>query len=594
MNLRINELLESLSHQSANAVVGQSGLSPAFLREYLRESFCTPAGLGHSFLSDPLFEAAFGWHTSPHTMAELSGELLQPALVDLLDRPVTAPDRVDGEIYRFGKDWHPFRHQEESWRLLLNPTPQSVLVASGTSSGKTECFLVPILDNLVRENADGQALTGVRALFLYPLNALINSQRDRLTDWTHGFGGRIRYCLYNGETPEDHKDAEQRLYPSRILSRKLLRENPPPILVTNVTMLEYMLVRTIDTPILQKSAGKLRWIVLDEAHTFIGSQAAELSMLLRRVMQAFEVDPADVRFVATSATIGSGEDVRSRLHRFLSDLSGVPADRVHVVEGVRAIPEIPNEAKEETVPSPAALADLSPRDAFEIMAKSRPLRRVRQELAERPRTLTEVVETLYGGPKDDGAVRRQAIDLLEIASIADAGSGPLVPMRIHLFHRPQSGVWACVNRSCGGRAGTVLDTPDWPFGAVLFDESEQCPFCQSPVFELSACSHCGQPLLLAAQSVEGHLKGRRPEEDDEYAEGIEAIDVDHDPGDEEEASVPVEACYIVSPDLAGASPVPLDIATSRIPDRFSPESLRVGIAPDGSCPSAAGARTRCP
>ncbi|MBF4218601.1 hypothetical protein, partial [Vibrio anguillarum] len=92
--------------------------------------------------------------------------------------------------------------------------------------------------------------------------------------------------LYNGNTPNDLKAQDrqrQRKQPQEVLSRKLMRENPAPILVTNGTMLEYMLVRQADAPIIQKSQGKLRWIVLDEAHTYIGSQAAELALQLRRV-----------------------------------------------------------------------------------------------------------------------------------------------------------------------------------------------------------------------------------------------------------------------------------------------------------------------
>jgi ATP-dependent helicase YprA (DUF1998 family) len=77
-------------------------------------------------------------------------------------------------------------------------------------------------------------------------------------------------------------------------------------LVTNITVLEYMLIRSNDRPILDASQGKLEFIVLDEAHTYIGSQAAELALLLRRAMQAFGVEPGNVRFVATSATIGAG------------------------------------------------------------------------------------------------------------------------------------------------------------------------------------------------------------------------------------------------------------------------------------------------
>lgn len=93
-----------------------------------------------------------------------------------------------------------------------------------------------------------------------------------------------------------------------------MREEPAPILVTNGTMLEYMMVRQIDAPIIQqsKSQKSLRWIVLDEAHTYVGSQAAELALQLRRVMTAFGVTPDDVRFVATSATI-AGSDAEKQL-----------------------------------------------------------------------------------------------------------------------------------------------------------------------------------------------------------------------------------------------------------------------------------------
>ncbi|MCV4939425.1 DEAD/DEAH box helicase, partial [Escherichia coli] len=87
--------------------------------------------------------------------------------------------------------------------ILAGEKPCSLIAASGTGSGKTECFMVPILDRLVRElERTKKQLNGVRAIFLYPLNALINSQRERLRAWTHAFGSDIRFCLYNGNTPE--------------------------------------------------------------------------------------------------------------------------------------------------------------------------------------------------------------------------------------------------------------------------------------------------------------------------------------------------------------------------------------------------------
>src|SRR5690606_14868276 len=120
----------------------------------------------------------------------------------------------------------------------------------------------------------------------------------RLDAWTDGFGGNIRHCLYTGALENELKASDQK-YKGQVIDRKSLRERPPQMLVTNATMLEYMLVRKEDESILQKSAGKLRWIILDEAHTHVGSQAAEMALLLRRTMLAFQVKPEDVRFVAT-------------------------------------------------------------------------------------------------------------------------------------------------------------------------------------------------------------------------------------------------------------------------------------------------------
>ncbi len=119
-----------------------------------------------------------------------------------------------------------------------------------------------------------------------------------------------------------------------------MREEPAPILVTNGTMLEYMMVRQVDAPIIQKSKAEksLRWIVLDEAHTYVGSQAAELALQLRRVMTAFGVTPDDVRFVATSATM-AGSDAEKQLKN--SCLSCQECHRnVLMFWGSRVIPEL--------------------------------------------------------------------------------------------------------------------------------------------------------------------------------------------------------------------------------------------------------------
>ena len=309
--LSFAHVVRDLSQRSSRALSSQLALRSPELRRFLTDTFEAPAGSDGALLADPIFEATFGWRLARETMADLAESgTVSPRLVGAMDSP--PQDCAD---YRFGRDWHPYDHQLRCWRLLGQAPAQSVLVTSGTGSGKTECFLVPILDQLARECADRGRLTGVRALFLYPLNALINSQRERLRAWSSAFNGDIRFCLYNGETPETLPAHRLRnVSPAEQCTRQALREDPAPILVTNATMLEYMLVRDADAPIVSRSQGALRWIVLDEAHTCIGSRAAEMALLIRRVLHRFEVDPRDVRFVATSATLG-GRDEHEALHR---------------------------------------------------------------------------------------------------------------------------------------------------------------------------------------------------------------------------------------------------------------------------------------
>src|SRR6185503_19801616 len=108
--------------------------------------------------------------------------------------------------------------------------------------------------------------------------------------WTKPFQDNIRFCLYNGNTKPEFRQAVLNKKPrNEVHDRQSLWASPPPILITNPTMLEYMLIRNIDRPILNHSKGKLKWVILDEVHTYIGSQAAELALLLRRTLYAFGV-----------------------------------------------------------------------------------------------------------------------------------------------------------------------------------------------------------------------------------------------------------------------------------------------------------------
>ena len=481
MTVSISNLIQDLSTRSGRAILSQLGLRSAALRDYLEKLYAREPGEPGALLADPVLEAVFGWKLAETDMKGLAKSgLLRQELVSAMDNP---PREHRGE-YRFPRNRKPFQHQLECWRHLLDEAPRSVLVTSGTGSGKTECFLVPILEDLTRERAEGGTLTGVRALFLYPLNALINSQRDRLRAWCSGFGNDIWFCLYNRETPETASVHEQRKAGAEQVSRQSLRERPAPVLVTNSTMLEYMLVRTEDQPILRQSRGKLRWIVLDEAHTYIGSQAAEMALLLRRVLHRFEVNPSDVRFIATSATIGEA-DASADLQRFLAEVSGAPLDRVHVVIGERFVPPLPPLDPNRV---PKDMQRLSAEGQYDALCHHPTIRAIRSRLTKKPARLKALRE-------ETGLGNDEVTALLEKASTARGGDQPLLPLRVHLFHRTQRGLWACVNSACTGRDQGIGGS--WDFGAVFPNRRTRCEHCDFPVFELVACHDCGQEYLSA-------------------------------------------------------------------------------------------------
>ncbi len=522
----ISSLIHDLATRSGRAILSQLGLRSPALRRYLANLYANEPGKPGALLADPVLEAAFGWELADVDMQGLAKSgLLRKQLVSSLDKPPRAY-----RDHAFPRTRKPYLHQLDSWAHLLDDKPRSVLIASGTGSGKTECFLVPILEDLARESERVGRLTGVRALFLYPLNALINSQRDRLRAWCTGFGADIRFCLYNGETPETAPAHDQRRAGAEQISRRLLRNDAAPLLVTNSTMLEYMLVRTEDRPIIEQSNGKLRWIVLDEAHTYVGSQAAEMALLLRRVTHRFGVAPSDVRYIATSATIGDA-DTTDDLQHFLADLSGTPLDRVHVVTGEHLVPTLPQLDPGRAVRN---LENLPDDVLYGALCHDPTARAVRTCLAGAPTTL----EALQ---KESGIDTRTLTALLEKASTARRNDTAFLPLRVHLLHRTQSGLWVCVNPSCDGRDASL--GASWDFGAIFPVRRTRCEHCDYPIFELVVCGECGQEHLSAEEKFSG-MTGKQELKPYVHEADVDEFQLEIDPDDDSEEDEPPDSSVI--------------------------------------------------
>lgn len=236
----------------------------------------------------------------------------------------------------------PYKHQVECWETLLTQK-HSMVVTTGTGSGKTECFMIPIIKELAGQAGNAQGFHTLKAIFLYPLNALMSDQKDRLEQLIELSGGDLRYAVYNGDMPESEFLAERFGQPipkpskHEVAYREDMRNQGVDIMFTNPSMLEYMMLRKSDDNIISKAAedGSLDWIVIDETHTFTGASAAELAELLRRVRKAFDKEQAgSVRFATSSATI-TGDD-QTKLLEYIKDLTG--EENVDVIKGQRTPP----------------------------------------------------------------------------------------------------------------------------------------------------------------------------------------------------------------------------------------------------------------
>ncbi len=312
-------------------------------------------GLG----SDLWVEGAFPSTSAPGTMADLvTRGLVSEGLSDQLEKTGVFPRSIT-----------PYSHQWESIEATAVQNSEGgerpgIVVTAGTGAGKTESFLIPLLNDLW--DSPGKQGEGISALILYPMNALVNDQVGRLDKWLKD-QERVSFFHFTSETPENAKVANDRgLRPAtaaRFRTRQQARGREdrkgnslpggggpnPDILVTNYSMLEYMLCRPQDGVFFGKN---LRVVVLDEAHVYSGNLAAEITLLLRRVLMRCGRRPEEVLFIATSATIGGGVD---ELKPFAAKLFSKPESLVKVIAGRPARPDL--EAEPAQLPLPMEMAE---------------------------------------------------------------------------------------------------------------------------------------------------------------------------------------------------------------------------------------------
>jgi DEAD/DEAH box helicase domain-containing protein len=215
-----------------------------------------------------------------------------------------APDKIFNKL---ALPFPPYKHQEKAFDRLKAPDSQSTLVATGTGSGKTECFLYPILDYCL-QNPEKR---GIKAILIYPMNALATDQARRLAQLINespNAKGNVRAGLFIGG--ESGNTTSVMTEESVITAKDTLRDSPPDILLTNYKMLDLLMIRPDDKRLWNlNEPDTLKYLVVDELHTFDGAQGTDLACLIRRLKRRLRTPEESLCCVGTSATLGSDEEL---------------------------------------------------------------------------------------------------------------------------------------------------------------------------------------------------------------------------------------------------------------------------------------------
>jgi ATP-dependent helicase YprA (DUF1998 family) len=508
----------------------------------------------------------------------------------------------------------PYVHQAVALEYFF--TGQSdLIVATGTGSGKTESFLMPILGQLAveaDERPESAALPGCRAILVYPMNALVNDQLSRIRKLlgdpeaseliSAGRTRPVRFASYTGRTPypgprTSARDTERieplfegfylslmddpskqaqlrsigqlpekdlaafygrhleetratnagrprrfRHWNQRLLTqpgdRELMTRHEtqvrcPDLLITNYSMLEYMLMRPIERAIFQHTrdwlhshSGNELIIVLDEAHMYRGAGGAEVALLLRRLFSRLDVPRERIRFILTSASLGEGSDALRAVEQFGRDLTGLANGSPRlmvVVTGTREARtgQTPGSAKETAAladfdlaaferhavdPASArkAISDLARQLEWELLDESAdladflfhrltgfgPLELLIQSVSGAAVALHDLQAQLF--PHSTGSSEATAT-LLALATYARRKSDlrVLLPTRLHMFFRGLPGLFACFDATCGHARELG---PNRVLGRLHTHLREACS-CGSRVYELLTHRECGTAFL---------------------------------------------------------------------------------------------------
>ncbi len=443
-----------------------------------------------------------------------------------------------------------YKHQVEAIRKAVSGN--NLVITTGTGSGKTECFLLPVLNQLMVEKEARALGAGVRTLIIYPMNALVNDQIRRLREIFEGYEDEdITFGKFTGETEDKYRTARdvfierEGFEPKKneLISREQMRNTPPNILITNYAMLEYLLLRPGDSVTFNETnAGKWRCIVLDEAHTYSGASGIEVGSLLKRVKAMLGRN--DIQFMLTSATLG-GRDDNPKIVSFAQSLCNSQFGSKSIVRSTTISPEKPdsiskldfkiyrelavqvrdNHAPEETLKwlEGKAIPIIDGETAEESLEKTLYSMiqhdsfyyEVRRNLLDQTKPLNELALDLITTTDD-------IADFIAVASNAQINGDKIFEARYHMFLRGIEGVFISLapsNKLFVKKMETYRENP--------FDEDTEYK-----AYEISFCHNC-EAIFIVGQTDDGYLV-QLSKFDDEYEPEVYLIEGNYDPESDDE------------------------------------------------------------
>jgi superfamily II DNA/RNA helicase len=470
------------------------------------------------------------------------------SLRDLVEEGVLHSAFSDLDPSVFGRSLH--QHQETAIRRVVVEN-KNVVIATGTGSGKTECFVFPMLDALLKANISGRP--GVRAILVYPLNALANDQlyarlvpvlANQLAK--HG----LTVGRYTGQTSSvksrdqieqellglpGSKGIMRRMFGNQIpsnwlLSRQEMLDTPPHVLVTNYAMLEHLLLLPRNARLFE--GADIKFIVLDEIHMYSGAQATEVALLLRKLRNRYAAG-TDFRAIGTSASLGDSTEAKKKVVEFATRLFGtkfsdvVTSGRLHHHLLLASSPEHCLKAADwiNLHARLAAVRNLDERDQLprwlesldgypskiisplegetlaaylcRFLSRDQTVHVLAGELSKSERRqLAVVAAELFPDTKEDLA--RQALrSLVALGAFAreEAGGFPLLPARYHIFAR-------------GIEEATVelqdAHANEEQIGKLRFQREFRDSVTGNPRYRLMTCRKCGE-LYFEAYELGGKI-----------------------------------------------------------------------------------------